>query len=52
MNTKNPHAVALGRKGGAAGRGPCKARTPEQARAAGLKGAASRWKNHVKAAKP
>ncbi len=31
---KNPHAVALGRLGGAAGKGKAKARTSEQARAA------------------
>lgn len=36
---KNPAAVALGRLGGRAGRGPSKARTTEQARAA----VAVRW---------
>lgn len=35
---KNPHAVALGRKGGQV-KGKCKARTSEQCRAAALK----RW---------
>lgn len=40
---KNPNAVALGRLGGRAGRGPSKARTTEQARAA----VAVRW-NKVK----
>lgn len=38
-NTKNPHAVILGRRGGKAGRGKCKARTTKQARAAVL----ARW---------
>jgi len=33
---KNPHAVALGKKGGKAGTGSAKARTSEQARAAVL----------------
>ena len=33
---KNQAAVELGRLGGKAGRGKCKARTPEQARAAAL----------------
>jgi hypothetical protein len=36
---KNPHAVALGRRGGHAGHGPAKARSSEQARAAVL----ARW---------
>jgi len=36
---KNPHAVALGRLGGAAGTGKAKARTSEQARRAVL----ARW---------
>lgn len=36
---KNPHAVALGRKGGKAGTGASKARTSEQARAAVM----ARW---------
>jgi len=36
---KNPHAVALGKKGGKAGTGAAKARTSEQARAAVL----ARW---------
>ena len=36
---KNPHAVALGRKGGKAGTGKAKARTSEQARAAVM----ARW---------
>jgi len=31
---KNPHAQALGRLGGKAGRGKAKARSPDQARAA------------------
>jgi hypothetical protein len=38
-NKKNPHAIALGRLGGAAGKGASKARTPEQCR----KAAAARW---------
>ena len=45
MNTpkkKNPAAVALGAKGGAAGRGAAKARTSEQARAA----IAARWERY------
>lgn len=43
MNTpKNPSAVALGRLGGQAGRGPSKARTSEQARRAVL----VRWQKH------
>ncbi len=41
---KNPAAVALGKLGGAAGRGKSKARTTEQARAA----AAKRWAGHTK----
>jgi hypothetical protein len=45
---KNPAAVALGKLGGAAGTGSAKARTTEQAKAAGIKGAAVRWKNHAK----
>ena len=45
---KNPAAVALGKLGGAAGTGKSKARTTEQASAAGIKGAAIRWKNHAK----
>jgi len=36
---KNPHAVALGKKGGKAGSGKAKARTSEQASAA----AKARW---------
>lgn len=40
-------AVTLGRLGGLAGRGPCKAR-PETASKAGKAGAAVRWKDHVK----
>ena len=36
---KNPHAVALGRKGGQKGTGKSKARTSEQAR----KAARARW---------
>jgi hypothetical protein len=36
---KNPHAVALGKSGGTAGRGKAKARTAEQASAAANK----RW---------
>ena len=40
--SKNPHAVALGRLGGAAGKGASKARTPEQCR----KAAAARWAKH------
>lgn len=36
---KNPAAVALGRLGGAAGKGKAKARTSEQARAAAM----ARW---------
>jgi len=39
MKPKNPHAVALGALGGAAGKGASKARTPEQAR----KAAEARW---------
>jgi hypothetical protein len=39
---KNPHAVALGRLGGAAGTGASKVRTPEQCR----KAAAARWAKH------
>lgn len=38
---KNKHAVALGKKGGKAGTGKSKARTPEQAQAA----AQARWDN-------
>lgn len=41
---KNPHAVALGKKGGKAGTGKAKARIPEQARAAANK----RWDAHRK----
>lgn len=37
--SKNPHAKALGKLGGKAGRGKAKARTAEQARAAAMK----RW---------
>ena len=36
---KNPHAIALGRLGGKAGRGPAKARDPEKMRRA----AKARW---------
>jgi hypothetical protein len=36
MKQKNPHAVALGRLGGKAGRGKAKARTTAQARKASL----------------
>ena len=39
---KNPHAVALGRLGGLK-KGLTKARTAEQARAAGIQGAIKRW---------
>lgn len=39
---RNPAAVSLGRKGGAAGTGKAKARTSEQARAA----VAARWAKH------
>jgi hypothetical protein len=39
VSKKNPHAVALGRKGGKAGTGKSKARPSEQARKAALK----RW---------
>lgn len=46
MTMKDAHAVALGRKGGKAGRGAAKARTSEQAQAAAL----ARWAK-VKAAK-
>jgi hypothetical protein len=38
---KNKHAAALGKKGGKAGTGKAKARTPEQAQAA----ARARWDN-------
>jgi hypothetical protein len=41
--TKNPHAVALGRKGGKAGVGKSKARPSEQMRAAGIAGILKRW---------
>jgi hypothetical protein len=41
---KNPHAVALGRKGGKAGTGKSKARTSEQARRAAL----IRWEKEDK----
>lgn len=44
---KHPAAVALGRLGGAAGRGQAKARSTAQARAAGQAGAAVRWADHV-----
>ena len=40
---KNRHAVALGRKGGKAGRGKAKARDPLKMSAAGKKGAQERW---------
>jgi len=36
MKPKNQAAVELGRLGGKAGRGPAKARTPEQCRAAAM----------------
>ncbi len=39
---KNKHAVILGRKGGKAGTGAAKRRTPEQAKAA----VAVRWARH------
>jgi len=39
VKTKNPHAQALGKLGGKAGRGQCKARTREQCQAAAKK----RW---------
>ena len=42
--SKNPHAVALGRLGGAAGTGDKKRRTSEQCRAA----AEARWAKHRK----
>jgi hypothetical protein len=45
---KNPHAVALGRAGGKAGRGPAKARTSDQARAAVM----ARWAKTKKGSKP
>jgi hypothetical protein len=41
---KNIHAVALGKKGGKAGRGAAKARTTEQMR----KAANVRWKKEAK----
>jgi hypothetical protein len=41
--TKNPHAVALGKLGGAGGTGKAKARTTAQARKAGKAGALARW---------
>jgi hypothetical protein len=41
---KNPHAIALGKLGGKAGRGAAKARSPEQARKAAL----ARWATHPK----
>jgi hypothetical protein len=41
---KNPHAVALGRKGGKTGKGKSKARTTEQARKAAL----VRWEKEEK----
>ena len=41
-------AAALGRIGGAAGRGTAKARSHEQAVRAGQAGAAKRWAGHVK----
>jgi len=47
--SKNPHAVALGRLGGLT-TGVTKARTPEQARAAGIQGALKRWGAKPKAA--
>ena len=43
MKKKNPHAAALGKTGGKAGRGAAKARTSEQARAA----AQARWAKRV-----
>jgi len=39
---KNEHAVALGRMGGAAGKGASKVRTPDQCR----KAAAARWEKY------
>lgn len=46
---KNPHAVALGRKGGKRG-GKARAAnlTPEQLAEIGRKGAEARWKKKVK----
>jgi hypothetical protein len=43
---KNPHAVALGRKGGLKG-GPARAAklTPEERRASAKKAAQARWKD-------
>lgn len=43
MKPKNPHAVALGKKGGKV-TGPCKARSREQCQAA----ANARWAKHKK----
>lgn len=45
---KNPAAVALGRRGGRAGRGKAKARSGEQARAAAL----ARWGRRYSATTP
>lgn len=45
---KNPHAVALGRAGGKAGRGKAKARTSEQAKRA----IQARWAKTRKETKP
>jgi len=47
--SKNPHAVALGRLGGLK-KGLTKARTAEQARAAGIQGALKRWGPKTRAA--
>ena len=46
---KNPHAVALGRKGGLAGKGKyLKSLTPEQRKEQAQKAAAARWGNQVR----
>jgi hypothetical protein len=43
IKLKNRAAASLGRKGGESGTGAAKARTPEQASAAGKAGAVARW---------
>lgn len=47
--TVHAAAVALGRRGGRAGRGRAKARSRAQARRAGALGAAARWKRIFRA---
>ena len=45
------YLVGIGRKGGSSGTGQVKARSHDQAVAAGKAGAAKRWSGHVKAPK-